>query len=204
MPRSGISRLGLYLFTILELLGFVTTKGVAVMIPSSSTSPIRRQCPPLPKPLSTSILQCWRATNVVKKDLLDKMNVKTCSACFGMEPNMLLKDYGARLSSLTAKLKCLFSLQDEAVRKSGLDTNLVFITPVNLSNIATYVEEIIAKPEVCTNSLWVPARKCSDFMADSMDVTKLTDKEIVYRLGYQFTAELQNFLENLYLSNSSI
>ena len=57
----------------------------------------------------------------------------------------LFKDYGRHLSSLAAKLKCLFSLQDAAIRKGNLDTNLVFITPVNLSNIATYIEEIVSE-----------------------------------------------------------
>lgn len=42
MSRSCFSHLTLSLLTLLELLGCVTAKGVAVMIPSSSTSPVRR------------------------------------------------------------------------------------------------------------------------------------------------------------------
>ena len=34
------------------------------------------------------------------------------------------------------------------------------------------------------------------------DPMKIKDKDRVYRLGYQYIAELQNYLEKLYLANS--
>ena len=37
----------------------------------------------------------------------------------------------------------------------------------------------------------------------NQDSSKIRNKDIVYKRGYQYTAELQNYLEKLFLANST-
>ena len=51
-------------------------------------------------------------------------------------------------------------------------------------------------------SPWKPIYAYIHIYKHFQDSSKIRDKNEVYRLGYQYTAELQSYLEKLFLSDS--
>ena len=56
----------------------------------------------------------------------------------------LFRENGRRMGKLINRLRCLYTLQDAALKKDSLSSDLLFISSTDLDAMLRYVDEIVS------------------------------------------------------------